>query len=83
MSEPVRLLANNTCAVFDDMTWPTAGHENGDREWRLRHAPERVTREDQLYAASVLAAYRELVRCPEAKRRAIVRRLREARAMES
>ena len=81
--QAVRLAAGNTSAIFDGMTWPTAGEACGNLEWRLRHDPKSITLADLVSAASVLAAYRELVVCPDSKRRAIVRRLREARAMES
>ena len=81
--EPIRLAASNTDAIFDGMTWPTAGKANGELEWRLRHAPETLLAEDLMSAASVLAAYQELVCCPETKRRAVVRRLREAAKMEA
>ena len=64
-------------AAFNDMTWPRAGNYGGDVEWRLRHAREHVTPSDMVVAASILAAYRELVHCPERKRRLVVRALRE------
>jgi hypothetical protein len=64
-------------AAFDDMTWPLANDAIGDVEWVLRYAPE-VSGTDRFIAASVLAAYRELVHCPRAKREAVIRRLRQA-----
>lgn len=53
---------------FEGMTWPNPQHA-GDLEWKLRYAEKHVTRGEQLTAASILAAYRELVDMP-AKRRA-------------
>ncbi len=44
--------------LFDGMTWPLY---DGDTEWRLRHAPQGITQQDQLYLASVLAAYDALL----------------------
>lgn len=67
-------------ASFDEMCWPRAGEACGDVEWRLRYHKDELfdlTREDELCAASILAAYRELVHCPRAKREAVVRRLRQ------
>lgn len=67
-------------AAFDDMSWPRAGESCRELEWRLRYHKDELfdlTREDELIAASVLAAYHELVHCPRAKREAVVRRLRQ------
>lgn len=65
---------------FQDMTWPTPGDDPaGDiasLEWLLRYAPERLTRGDQLHLASIVSAYRELLNCPERKRRVVVRNIR-------
>lgn len=64
-------------AVFDGMTWPRADNATGNLEWRLRHAPESITPANYCSLASIIAAYRELVRCPRTKREAVVRVLRE------
>ena len=61
--------------AFEGMTWPTAEEET---EWRLRHAPESVTREDQLYAASIISAYRQMIWDPQTKRTRVIRELRAA-----
>jgi len=54
----------------DDMTFPNAhGTRISEVEWTLRHAPDQITRGDQLLAASVIAAYRELVIFKTAKER--------------
>lgn len=82
MTEPVRVLAKGLAACFDDMTWPTAGEACGDLEYALRHGDD-VTRTEAVCAATVLAAYRELVTCPRSKREAVVRRLREAKVIEA
>jgi len=61
---------------FDGMTWPDAmGDEIYELGWRLRYGGGELSREDQLLAASVVSAYRELVLCPAAKRRDVVRAL--------
>ena len=52
---------------FGGMTWPNPEHA-GDLEWKMRYALEHVTRGEQLTAASILAAYRELVAMPQKKR---------------
>jgi hypothetical protein len=63
-------------ASFDEMTWP--GHWDADEvEYRLRHAPELATREDLMHAATVMAAYRELINCTAEKRRHVVREIRK------
>jgi len=43
--------------------WPVFEHDPDidSVEWRLRHNPDSVTREDMHYAASVMAAYRYLM----------------------
>lgn len=60
---------------FDGMTWPVPGARLSDAEHRLRH--REATREDVLLAASVVAAYRQLVTDTEAKRRVVVRKVRK------
>lgn len=66
--------------VGDDSVWPRAG---GDRmeslEWALRYGEP--SRQDMLLAASVLAAYRQMVLVDTEKRRVeVVRALRAAEA---
>lgn len=62
---------------IQDMTWPSPEHA-GDLEYKLRYSSEYITRGDQLVAASILAAYRELVSMTAERRRRIVRLIREA-----
>lgn len=66
----------------DGSVWPRTGdHPDPDEiglEWRLRYAPESITRGDQLHLASIVSAYRELIRCPETRRRVVIRGLRSA-----
>lgn len=62
---------NRLFALFDGMTWPMPFTE---LEWTLRYGTP--TRGQLLRAASILAAYDEIVRSPERKRRYVVRNLR-------
>lgn len=58
----------------DKTTWPRPG---GELEWRLRYAPDSITREDILHAASVCHAYEHLTLvCTSRRRAAVVRRIR-------
>ena len=61
---------------FDDMTWPTPCEKMNDLEWRLRHGEE-VSRYDALQAASVIAAYCQLIADPMKKRHAVINQLRQ------
>lgn len=60
---------------WDNMTWPRyLEHEDDSVEGRLRYGTP--SREDLLYAASVMAAYAALVGSTDKKRREVVRMLR-------
>lgn len=63
-------------AWFDNMTWPVPSDRVREAEHRLRIGE--ATRADILIAASVIAAYRQMILDPKRKRDAVVRRLREA-----
>lgn len=56
-----RVVANGAYAIFEGMTWPLPAERMGDLEWKLRYANEALTREDLLYAASVINGYRQLI----------------------
>lgn len=60
--------------IFDGMTWPTP---DPNLDWRLRFAPDSVTRQDQLYLASVLSAYDCFIKTGRAQREKVCRKLRE------
>ncbi|NKY60405.1 hypothetical protein [Nocardia flavorosea] len=62
--------------LSDGSTWPVMEHDPDldAVEWRLRYASDHLTREDLLYAASVMSAYRHLVYEASQKRVALVRR---------
>ena len=51
--------------LHPETVWPTA-EAAGELEWKLRYAPDEMTREDQLVTASCLAAYRYLRNNPGA-----------------
>jgi hypothetical protein len=78
----MRVLANGKFVVRDGGgTWPTPMYGQGDEsclEWRLRYAnPEQLVK-DRFLAASVVAAYGDLIRLPEKERNAVIRDLRAA-----
>jgi hypothetical protein len=74
----MKVTASGMYASFDDMCWPVPGERAGEVEWRLRYAPEALSRSDHLLAASIINAYRQMVGDPETKRRAVIRQLRLA-----
>ena len=61
----------------DGTAWPV---NVGGIEWKLRYAPGQLTREDQLVAASVLAAWSALTdpHCTHGDATAALRRARKA-----
>lgn len=75
---PTKTVVNPPYVHFDGMCWPFPCVRVGDLEWKLRYSPESLTRADQLVAASVIAAYAEIVFNPIRVRNAIVRQLRQA-----
>lgn len=64
--------------VGPEMTWPSYNEAVSEVEWKLRHAPESMTRSDQLTAASVIAAYMQMIGDTQKKRNAVCKSLREA-----
>ena len=65
----------------DGTTWPLPESEDGDAhtvEWKLRYAPNQLTREDQLYLASICSAYGALVDASLSRSRDVLRALRSA-----
>lgn len=62
---------------FDGMSWPRPGDDTDpDLEWVMRYA--QPSRSDMLRAASIIAAYRELLTCTDRKRRYVIRQIRKA-----
>lgn len=55
-------------ARINDTTWPVPATDtdDGDTEWRLRYSTP--TREDLLFAASVMAAYGSMIYSTQRKR---------------
>jgi hypothetical protein len=74
----MKIGANGAYASFDEMCWPVPGERAGEVEWRLRYAPEALSRSDHLLAASIINAYRQMVGDPKTKRQSVVRQLRLA-----
>jgi hypothetical protein len=76
----MRLLAEGKYVARDGGgTWPTPMDEpDTSLEWRLRYAnPEQLIK-DRYLAASIVSAYRELIRLPRTQRDAVIRDLRAA-----
>jgi hypothetical protein len=76
----VRILANGKyVAMTEGGTWPTPMDEvDTSLEWRLRYAnPEQLVK-DRFLAASIVSAYRELIRLPRWRRDEVVGQLRTA-----
>lgn len=74
------MMESKTYANFDGMVWPLP---NDDLEYRLRYAgyPGKdfiFSMEDRLVAASILAAYGQLISISEKQRNFIVKLIREA-----
>lgn len=66
--------------ISDGSVWPTIEHDPDldGIEWKLRYASDSLTREDALYAASIVAAYGHLIYDANRDKVALVRReLRE------
>ena len=66
-------------AYFDGMCWPRAMEPEDDSvQWRLRYGPQPPSREDVLYAASVMSAYTAIIYKTSLARAYIVRTLLDA-----
>jgi len=67
-------------ANFDGMFWPIPEeHTEFDSvEWKLRYSPQTLSREDMLYAASIINAYSSLIHKTIKNRNAVVKGIREA-----
>ena len=62
---------------FDGMCWPNPEHAES-LDWRVRYAPEHLTRGEHLTLASIAAAYCELVAMPQRKRNRRIAQIRAA-----
>jgi len=72
----VKKTADGAYVIFGGMTWPVPGTRFEEAEYRLRYG--RATTQDIALAASVMAAYRQMVGDPEAKLRYVMRNVRVA-----
>lgn len=59
----VTLVADGSFVAFDDVTWPTPMdfNENGALEWLLRNGSTDEVLDMRYRAASVVAAYRQMI----------------------
>lgn len=67
-------MSKDLYAHFDSMCWPVPNAAAGEVEWRLRHGY--ASKQDIMYAASVMAAYRQMIDDPHHKRVRVIRELR-------
>lgn len=65
-------------ASFDGMCWPVPNQRVRDIGWRMRYSNSPLSQEDMLVAASVIAAYAELINCGRAKRESVVAGIRDS-----
>lgn len=65
---------------FDGMCWPIPDEHTGHEsvEGRLRYSPETLSRQDMLYAASVIRAYSSLIYQTISDRNVAVDQIRKA-----
>ena len=61
---------------FDEMTWPAPCEQMGDLAWRLTWADGETTKQDRIMAASIIAAYMQMVSDPAKKRQRVIAELR-------
>ena len=62
---------------FNEMAWPVPDSPCSEIAWRLRYSSTPITMSDRYYTASIIDAYRELINCPDEKRKLIIKRLRK------
>jgi hypothetical protein len=70
-----KMVADNQYLSFDGMTWPTAGTAIAQLERVLRYGTP--TKSQLLVAASVLAAYRQLIWDNQSKRQRVIGAIRK------
>jgi len=63
-------------ASFNGMCWPVPDERCADLSWRLRYVIKELPKKDRLFAADVLAAYEELIKCSDQKREDVVSGIR-------
>lgn len=76
MSEFKVIGQHKSFVSFEGMTWELPGEYMSEVEYALRWGTP--TKQQLLYAASVIAAYRQMIADPEPKRRKVIRALRSA-----
>ena len=58
---PARAIGSSHVVIDDEVTWPQAGARLDSIVWKLSHTPHTLTRKDEVMAASIIVAYKELV----------------------
>ena len=64
--------------IFDEMSWPFPQCEQDGLQWRLRYAPETITRSDKLTIASIMCAYSALIFKTQKDRNYICNKIKQA-----
>lgn len=75
----VRHRSERHASLSDGTTWALPEPDDGDTntvEWKLRYAPNQITREDQLYLASVYSSFAALLGVSLSRSREVLRALR-------
>jgi hypothetical protein len=72
----VRVIGKGGFVSFDQMTWDRPSEYMNDVAYALTWGTP--TKQQLLYAAGVIEAYKELIRCPETKRRKVIRAIRSS-----
>lgn len=72
---------NNSQVTFEtedgsSVCWPNP-HDPNEIEWKLRYAPDSLTRADMMVAASVMSAYRHVINLDSRTRQLRVMQLRK------
>jgi len=69
---------SNYKRLSDGSVWPVIAHED-DLEWRVIHAPDRLSKKDLSHVSAIIGAYRHLIHEASRGKVALVRReLKEA-----
>lgn len=73
-----KMIVGNKFAHFDGMVWPLPAVREDDVSWKLRYMPQTLTRADELYCASIIEAYSQMIFDPIKKRQGVIKKIRKA-----
>lgn len=73
-----RVKVSDPYVFFDSMTWPYPGERLAELERKLRQQPAELSASDRLLAASVVAAFFQLVENDESQNEIVLENLRYA-----